>query len=219
MDDERASRIAAAAIAAFTEGQKKMKGNLQKRGLNSWRLKYDLEPDGLGRRQTRYATLKGTRKEAEAQASRILAAVADGLDVDPSTLTVASHLRAWLGGSHGLAAEDPMNVMSKLIEQQIIPAAFGAPGLCRSFRPAHIAEAWHAALLEVGRAGGRPAISSHRRPRPSCPAPPLSRADTAERVARNVASAVTPPKVEDTEIVGLKADEVAAVLMLERSPA
>jgi integrase len=82
-----------------------MKGNLSQRGLNSWRLKYDLEPDGSGRRQTRYVTFRGTRKEAEAQAVKHLAAVADGLDVDPSRLTVAAHLNAWLEGPHGLAAK------------------------------------------------------------------------------------------------------------------
>jgi integrase len=66
-----------------------MKGSLQKRGLNSWRLKYDLEPDATGQRQTRYVTLKGVRREAEAQAAKILGAVVSGDHVDPSGETVA----------------------------------------------------------------------------------------------------------------------------------
>ena len=73
-----------------------MSGTLQRRGPSSWRLRYDL--DATGARQRRSITFKGTRKEAEAQAARFLASVADGVDVDPSKVTVADHLRSWLDG-------------------------------------------------------------------------------------------------------------------------
>ena len=36
------------------------------------------------------------QEEAQAQAAKLLANIANGVDVDPSTLTVAEHLRAWL---------------------------------------------------------------------------------------------------------------------------
>jgi hypothetical protein len=72
-----------------------MKGHLTRRGQRSWRLKYDL-PAGNGRRETRYVTLHGTRKEAQAQAAKITASVATGLHVDPSTETVAAFVERWL---------------------------------------------------------------------------------------------------------------------------
>ena len=128
-----------------------MKGNLQKRGLNSWRLKYDLEPDGSGRRQTRYATLKGSRREVEAQASKLLAAVANGVDVTPSKVTVADHFRVWLDGPHGLAAKTHERY-AQLVEQQIIPH-LGALSL-QKLRPAHVGD-WHAKLMKAGGQGGR----------------------------------------------------------------
>jgi hypothetical protein len=55
-----------------------MKSHLARRGQRSWRLKYDLGTDGAGKRQTRYVTLRGTRAEAQAQAAKILATVAEG---------------------------------------------------------------------------------------------------------------------------------------------
>jgi integrase len=71
-----------------------MKGHLTRRGKNSWRFKYDVP--GNGKRETRYTTLHGTRREAEAEAAKIVASVASGLHVDPSTETVAAFVERWL---------------------------------------------------------------------------------------------------------------------------
>jgi integrase len=185
-----------------------MKGNLSERGLNSWRLKYDLEPDGSGRRRTRYVTFKGTRKEAEAQAVKHLAAVADGLDVDPSKRTVADHLRAWLDGPHGLSAKTHERY-GQLVEQQII-SHLGAMPL-QKLRPAHIAD-WHAKLLKSGGQGGRPLSSRTTEHAHRVLHRGLELALKRESISRNVASVIAPPKVEDVEVEALKADEIAPVL-------
>jgi hypothetical protein len=42
-----------------------VRGNITRRGKRSWQLKFDVERIA-GRRQIRYATVKGTRKDAEA---------------------------------------------------------------------------------------------------------------------------------------------------------
>ena len=73
-----------------------MKGHLTRRGQRSWRVKYDLGTDGTGKRQTRYATLRGTRAEAQAQAAKLLATVAEGTHTDPSRETVAEFVERWL---------------------------------------------------------------------------------------------------------------------------
>src|SRR6516165_10134556 len=62
-----------------------MKGHLQRRGERSWRLKYDIGSDAAGDRQTRYVTLRGTKAEAQKAAAKILASVATGTHVEPST--------------------------------------------------------------------------------------------------------------------------------------
>ena len=53
-----------------------MKGHIQKRGKKSWRLKFDLPPDVTTRkRRTRYLTVHGTKKDAEAKLAEVLTAV------------------------------------------------------------------------------------------------------------------------------------------------
>lgn len=184
-----------------------MKGNLTARG-KGWRLKYDISPDGSGRRRTRYITLKGTRKEAEAQAVKHLAAVADGLDVDPSKRTVAEHFRAWLDGPHGLAAKTHERY-SDLVKHQIIPFLGSLP--LQKLRPAHIAD-WHAKLMKAGGQGGRPLSARTTTHAHRILHRGLEIALAREDVARNVAHKVKPPKVEDTEVSALKADQIAPVL-------
>ena len=73
-----------------------MKGNLHRRGRQSWRLKYD-EPSSTGARETRYVTLRAnTRAQAQAQAAKIIASVASGDHVDPSSETVSQFIERWL---------------------------------------------------------------------------------------------------------------------------
>ena len=181
--------------------------HLQRRG-KAWRFRYDREPDAAGVRQRCSATFRGTRKEAEAQAAKLLADIAKGVDIAPSTLTVASYLRSWLNGRHGLAAKT-VERYKQLAEQQVIPHLGGLS--LQKLRPAHV-EDWHAKLLKSGGQDGR-ALSArtvghahrvlHRG---------LKLALASEKVARNVASAIAPPKVEDVEVKSLKADQVALVL-------
>jgi hypothetical protein len=72
-----------------------MKGNLTRRGKSSWRLKFDSgrDPD-TGRRITKFVTLRGTKAQAQAEATKILAEVAAGTHVGPSKVTVGEFVRA-----------------------------------------------------------------------------------------------------------------------------
>jgi integrase len=184
-----------------------MSGKLERRGPSSWRLRYDLDPDASGMRQRRSATFKGTRKEAEAQAAKLLASVAAGVDIDPSKVTVADHLRAWLQGPHGLSAKTHERYQ-QLAEQQVIPHLGGLT--LQKLRPAHVAD-WHAMLLKSGGQGGRPLSSrttghAHRVLHRG-----LEIALSRELVARNVASVIAPPKVADVEVKALKADQLEPI--------
>jgi hypothetical protein len=72
-----------------------MRGHLARRGKRSWRLKFDLPSDGP--RQTRYLTIGASnRREAQAQAAKVLASVATGMHVDPTGETVARFIERWL---------------------------------------------------------------------------------------------------------------------------
>lgn len=71
-----------------------MRGNISRRGKNSWRLKYDV---GTGtERKIAYVTVRGTRKQAEAELAKRLTELAEGRYVARSAQTVETYVRHWL---------------------------------------------------------------------------------------------------------------------------
>ncbi len=74
-----------------------MRGNITRRGKSSWRIKFDADRDSKsGQRLTKFVTVRGTRKDAERELTRLLTAVDGGTLVDPSKVTVAEYLDSWL---------------------------------------------------------------------------------------------------------------------------
>jgi integrase len=73
-----------------------MSGHIRRRGARSWELKFDLGTDPLtGKRITRYHSLKGTRREAEAELVRLMASADRGDYVGISRLTLSAFLDRW----------------------------------------------------------------------------------------------------------------------------
>ena len=73
-----------------------MRGSIKKRGTNSWRLTFDLERDHTGKRRQKTLTVRGTKKEAEAELSRKLAEIESGGFADPGNIKLAEYLARWL---------------------------------------------------------------------------------------------------------------------------
>src|SRR5262245_33974667 len=184
------------------------RGHIVRRGRYSWRIKYDLPNAARGRRQTRYVTVRGKRQDAERELAKLISASHDGTLVESSKVTVADYLRSWLGGLHGLAGKTRQEY-DRLITQLVIPH-LGSLELQR-LRPAHIAD-WHAKLLASGGKNGRPLSPRTVGHAHHVLHTALERAVGTELLARNVAHAISPPKVALTEIAALKADEIAPVL-------
>ena len=105
-----------------------MSGNITRRGAHSWRLKYEAaEPDPLtGKRQTRYVTVRGAKKDAQRELTRLLATVENGTAVDPSRTTVAEYLRQWLDVGECLSPKT-LERYRQLAERQIIPHLGATP--------------------------------------------------------------------------------------------
>ena len=183
-----------------------MSGSIVRRGKSSWRIKFDVP--GAGKRDTRYTTVRGRRRDAERELARLNTSVHEGTLVDASKATLAEYLRSWLDGAHGLAGKT-LERYRQLAEQQIIPHL--GTMLLQKLRPAHVDD-WHKKLLASGGRNSRPLSARtvshchfvlHRA---------LERAVETELLARNVAHAISPPKVEAVEIEALKADQIAPVL-------
>ncbi len=186
-----------------------MRGNITKRGTKSWRLKFDVGADPLtGKRKYALITVRGTYKQAQQELTRQLAAYHDGTFFEPTKVRLAEWLDQWLADQHGLAAKTAERY-SQLISAQITPH-LGAC-LMQKLRPTQI-KAWHGALLKGGGKKGRPLAArtvghAHR-----VLSKALGDAVGLEMLARNVAAAVPPPKIEAKEMEILSAREIADLM-------
>src|SRR6516164_3426683 len=61
-----------------------MTGHIRRRGERSWELKFDLGRDPGGKRQIRYHSFKGTKKEAHLKLAELIASVGKGSYVSRS---------------------------------------------------------------------------------------------------------------------------------------
>lgn len=185
-------------------------GNITRRGTSSWRLKFEAgERDPhTGKRQTRFVTVRGTKRDAQRELTRLLAEIDRGTAVDPSTVTVGEYLQQWLDAGEGLSPKT-LERYRQLARQQIVPHLGATP--LQKLRPAQIHD-WHTALLKSGGKDGKPLSArtvghAHRVLHRA-----LERALRLEVVGRNVARLVPPPKVEAVEIEILNAGQIATVL-------
>ncbi len=188
-----------------------MKGHIQQRGLKTWRLKFDIDRDpGTGKRLTRFVTFHGSKREAQSELARLIAAVKSGNFIDTSKLSVGEYLRSWIEIAEAVSVSPKTaERYRQLIERQII-LHLGALRL-QSLRPTHIA-AWHATLLREGRHDGtglsaRTVGHAHRVLHKA-----LADAVARELLLRNPASLISPPKVERGEVAILSASQVKTVL-------
>jgi integrase len=186
-----------------------MRGNITRRGKSSWRITAytgGRGPDGKYRMVRK--AVRGTRKDAEGELTKILSEIRAGTAVAPSKTTVGGWLRDWLNGAHGLSAKTAERYL-ELFRLQVEPH-LGAIEL-QKLRPADVA-AWHAVLAQKGGADGQPLSTrtvqhAHRVLRRG-----IELALRSEIVTRNVAAVIAPPRHEGGEVAILQPGQMAALL-------
>ena len=177
-----------------------MRGSVTRRGKRSWRLKYDVERIA-GARQIRYVTVKGTRKDAEAELARLVNAVNAGTHVDPSNITVGEWLEKWLAkqklspGSHETATFAVQRLVAELGHIKL-----------QKLRPAHVAD------MKLLKRDGTPLAANTARQTRRILKAALNHAVEIELVHRNVAALGKRVAAEDTEVEILGAEEITAAL-------
>jgi integrase len=178
------------------------RGNITKRGKNSWQLKFDV-PSIDGQRQQRYATVRGTYREAQAKLIHLLNSSNEGTLPDPSSATVSEYFRQWLDGTHEQSPKT-LERYGELIERQIIPH-LGAHKI-QKLAPEHV-QRWHGSLIAEG-LSPRTIGHAHRVLRLG-----LQNAVKNRTLARNVATVHAPPKVEEGELEILSSDQITDVIL------
>ncbi len=125
-----------------------MRGSIQKRGKGSWRLVFDLERDHTGRRRQKVVTIKGSKRAAEKELARLIAAIETGGIVEPHKLTVAEYLDQWIDYAASKTSAKTLERYSEIFRNHISPA-LGAHRLAK-LQPIHI-QAHYAEALKSGR--------------------------------------------------------------------
>jgi integrase len=186
-----------------------MKGTVTKRGKQSWRLKFDIERDPVtAARRFHTCTVRGTKKEAEAELARLMTEANKGAHVDNSKLTVGEWLERWLDGKHDISPVTRERY-HECIAISVAPT-LGKVEL-QKLRPIHVKE-WLSKLVTNGSRTNGPLSGRTVRVPYLVLHGALAEAVRLDLVARNVADVVAPPKIEATEIEILTQEEIAAVL-------
>jgi integrase len=188
-----------------------MKGHIVKRSDTSWSLVFDLGVTPEGKRKQKWVTVKGTRRDAEKELTRLLHELDSGSYVDPSKQTVAQYLQYWLDNyARTNVTGKTFDGYYEIATLHLVPA-LGRHRLSE-LKPAHI-QAYYTRALTSGRrqkAGGlsaRSVLHHHRVLRNA-----LQQAVKWQMLARNPADAVVPPRPERPEMRTLNEDEAVKLL-------
>lgn len=180
-----------------------MKGSLTRRGTRSWRLKYDLAPGPNGKRQTRYATLRGTRAQAQSAAATIIASIGGGTHVDPSALTVGTFIERWLDAVKDRVGNRTWDRYAELLRRHVASRVGHVP--VQKLTAGDLM-AIYAAMAKDGRSD-RTKLHAHRAAHTM-----LRNGVQWGIVARNVAAAIDPPRVRSKEIVIPTPEQISIIL-------
>jgi integrase len=179
-----------------------MKTHIRRRGKNSWAIVFDVY-DKAGHRRRKWISIKGGKRQAQLAAARIVSEIQNGTSVEPSRLTLAAFLdrfeRDWIFGN--VSARTAVRYIELLKHARRYLGAKAIQKLC----PADLA-AMYAALLREGRAP-RTVGHAHRVIHRA-----LGEAKQWGIVRDNVAAAVSPPRVPETELAILQPAQAQAVI-------
>ena len=176
-----------------------MKGHLRKRGKNSWAIAIYVGRDHRGKPKYKWHTVRGGKRKAQDECTRLLNELATGEYVEPSKMTVREYLAYWLENYAKLnVAGRTFERYSEIVRLHLVPAL--GDKLLTKLQPLSI-QGCYVAALQSGRKDKRAGLSAqtvvhhHRVLREA-----LQQAVRWKLLVRNPADAVDPPKVERREM-------------------
>ena len=194
-------------------------GHIRSQGEGSWQLKFDLGRDPLtGKRITKFVSVKGTKREAQAELTRLLAQRDAGSYVDPTKMTLGEYLQHWLSVVERRIGKRTAHRYRQIVEKNITPRLGTVP--VRKLTAAHI-EAFEGELqkegwVKPGKKGQEPpkrglsaqtVLHVHR-----VLSQALTHAVRLEVLVKNPAAQVKPPRPTSDEIKILTKPEITVLL-------
>src|SRR5262249_41960824 len=190
------------------------RGTIKSRSSGSYRIRYSLGRDPVsGKRRFGTATVRGTRKDAERELTRLLRTTDTGEHVDPTRMTVGGWLDRWIKTVSTEVSPKTHESYAEIVRCYLKPALGGHH--LDKLVPSHIQDAYN-----------RWAVSGRRDRRPGGLSPStrryihiilkaaLTRAVEQQALARNPCDAFKKrlPKIERKEMVTLTVAEAGRLL-------
>ena len=176
-----------------------MRGHIVQRAPGSWSIVLNLGQDENGKYKQKWVTVKGTKKEAQRELSRLLRELDTGTYVEPAKLTVGQFLDRWLSDCARLTVSGKTYERYAQIVGTNINPALGHLQLGK-LQPLHV-QGFYAEALTAGRRDGRAGglspttvLQFHRILREA-----LQQAVKWQLLARNPADMVDPPRAAKPE--------------------
>jgi len=186
-----------------------MRGHLQQRARDTWRLKVFLGSDSAGKRRYIERTVHASRREAERELARLVVEVDDGRHVASAPMTIGELLDRWLVLKATTVEASTVEGYRWVVERYIRPA-FGDRKVA-SIRTLEL-DGWYASLRSSGGKGGRALSGRTVRICHTVMRQSLDQARKWGLIARNPAREATPPAAARKEIVPPSAAKMRELL-------
>lgn len=181
-----------------------MRGHIRKRSKDSWTIVVERGRDPVsGKRRQLWKTVKGTKKQAEAELARLISSVESGSDVHSTKQSVAEFMERWLKSCERHLKPRTLQRYRELMIHHTLPV-IGRLEL-RKLRPLHIEKL----LLHIREQGlsERTALHVYR-----VLFTALEQAIKWQIVDRNAAASVIPPKPPKKSIEPPNPADIARLL-------
>ncbi len=173
-----------------------MKGHIKQRSKGSWSIVIDVGRDPeTGRRRQQWHTVRGTKRDAEQELTRLLHSLETGGYVKPNRVTLGEWLDDWLGGYVEANCSPRTKTSYEMIIRRHVIPELGMIAL-NQLTPHHL-QTFYNRQKRQGRLDGKGQLSSRTvRYCHSLLAEALGHAVKMGLIARNVAEATDPPRLE-----------------------
>ncbi len=181
-----------------------MRGHIRQRSKGTWTLVvYTGQDPDTGKKRYKWETVRGTKKQAEAELAKLVREVETGTDLEPGRSTMAGFLHRWLEASRSRVGVRTWERYEELIRLHVLPAL--GPIQLSKLRPLHL-ERLYLKLLVAG-LSARTVLHVHRVLHAA-----LAQGVKWQLVSSNVSDAVITPRPNSREVDALEPDEAAQLI-------
>jgi hypothetical protein len=140
-----------------------MKGHIRERSPGHWAIILDVSDPQTGKRRRKWHSFRGTKRAAQVETARLIAAIQGGTYLEPNKITLSSFMESWIDHVKSQVSPRSHERYCELARKNIVPLIGAVP--LTKLKPAQISAAYTKALKE-GRRDGAGGLSPE--PSPTC---------------------------------------------------